>query len=408
MDAYFFVRFLRMMVKILLPIWFISWAVLIPVTTVNTSVPCKDNLDKLTYGNIGPNQQARYAAHLILAWFFTCESGSTFMTTHLLWIELTLGLVWIFYNIQNEMRHFIITRQQHLIEPNHAKSLQANTILITGVPVRYLNQRSLLKLFEDLPGGVKKIWINRNLKELPDLYDRRLAACKKLESAETALLRTAAKLRSKEQSKKGGKAAAEEEAKAKKNADPEAAPIDLETATSIVPRDQRPTHRLGFLPFTGKKVDTIEWAREEIKECNKLLEEARTVIRDEDVASGEQEDQVANQGRRSEESNKKSGFMISYKLSRCFYTCLGFKPIDVVKETTGALKNTTAAIKGEVTGRISGYGDSKYPPLNSAFVTFNKQIGAHLATQVLAHHEPYRMSACFRSSSAVTQSKPLE
>lgn len=59
------------------------------------------------------------------------------------------------------MRHFIITRQQHLIERKHSKSVQANTILVTGIPSRYLTQNALFKLFNCLPGGVKKIWINR-------------------------------------------------------------------------------------------------------------------------------------------------------------------------------------------------------------------------------------------------------
>lgn len=35
-------------------------------------------------------------------------------------------------------------------------------------------------------------------------------------------------------------------------------------------------------------------------------------------------------------------------------------------------------------------GKTKYPPLNSAFVTFNQQIAAHMGLQVLTHHEPYR------------------
>ncbi|KAF9448040.1 DUF221-domain-containing protein [Macrolepiota fuliginosa MF-IS2] len=360
MDAYFFVRFLRMMVKVFLPIWLISWAVLFPVTAVRTSSSAStDNLSKLTFGNVGDDDRKRYSAHLILAWF------STF---------------WIFYNIKNEMRHFITTRQQHLIEPNHAKSLQANTILITGIPERYLNQRSLHMLFEDLPGGVKKIWLNRNLKELPDIYDRRLEACNKLESAETTLLRTAAKLRLEEQKKKGDKVAADEDTDVKKDADPEAA--DIETATSIVPRDQRPTHRLGALPFTGKKVDTVEWAREEIKECNRLLEEGRETIEDEDEAFSEEQTQAADQTTGSDQSHKKS-----------------FKPTAVVKEATGALKHTTTMIKGKVTARISGHGDMKYPPFNSAFVTFHKQIGAHLAVQALAHHEPYRMTAKYNEVS---------
>ena len=59
------------------------------------------------------------------------------------------------------MSHFIVTRQQHLIERKHSKSVQANTILVTGVPNKYLTQNALFKLFNSLPGGVKKIWINR-------------------------------------------------------------------------------------------------------------------------------------------------------------------------------------------------------------------------------------------------------
>jgi len=59
------------------------------------------------------------------------------------------------------MRHFILQRQQYLISPAHAKSVQANTLLVTGIPAKYLNQEALLKLFRELPGGVKKIWINR-------------------------------------------------------------------------------------------------------------------------------------------------------------------------------------------------------------------------------------------------------
>jgi calcium permeable stress-gated cation channel len=38
MDAYVFLRFLRMMLKIFIPIWFVSWAVLFPTSAVNSSV----------------------------------------------------------------------------------------------------------------------------------------------------------------------------------------------------------------------------------------------------------------------------------------------------------------------------------------------------------------------------------
>lgn len=69
--------------------------------------------------------------------------------------------MWILYNLKLEMRHFVITRQQHLINSVHAKSVQANTLLIQGIPARYLNEEKLYNLFNELPGGVKKIWLNR-------------------------------------------------------------------------------------------------------------------------------------------------------------------------------------------------------------------------------------------------------
>jgi len=180
------------------------------------------------------------------------------------------------------MHHYVKARQEHLIEHDHAKSLQANTILVMGIPERYLSKSSLLKVFEELPGGVHKIWINRNLKELPDIYDRRLAACNKLESAETSLLRTAARLRLEAQKQQQKNVTELNSADPKKAADPEAVPLDL---VADVPRDQRPSHRLGLMPFTGQRVDTIEWAREEIKECNRLLDQAISSIEEEDIAS---------------------------------------------------------------------------------------------------------------------------
>ena len=74
LDAYFFVRFLRMMVKVLLPIWIISWIVLFPITAIKSKVSGKDSFDKLSFGNVANNLQPRYAAHLILVYIFTCKA----------------------------------------------------------------------------------------------------------------------------------------------------------------------------------------------------------------------------------------------------------------------------------------------------------------------------------------------
>jgi len=313
-DAYFFVRFLRVMIRIFVPIWIISWAVLLPVTAVNNSIPGNTGLSRYTMGNIAPENKARLAAFLILAWF------STF---------------WIFWNIKHEMSHFISVRQIHLIDPKHSRSAQANTILVSGIPSKYLSEKALSRLYSCLPGGVKKVWINRDLKEVPTIYERRLAATTQLEAAEKQLISTATKLRAKALAKQGEDATYPPE-----SADD--AERNLTLAERLVPRAKRPTHRLPLsfmpfaLPFVGQEVDTIDWCRSEIPATTDLLRHARRTITQEssavpDVAGGE------------DESGGKAG------------------------------------------------SDELYPPLNSAFITFNEQIAAHIAYGSLAHHAPYHM-----------------
>ncbi|KAL0570068.1 phosphate metabolism protein 7 [Marasmius crinis-equi] len=372
LDAYFFVRFLRMMVKVFFPIWVVTWAVLLPVTSVGSRVGSNDGLDLFVFGNVETDKRARYSAHIILVWL------STF---------------WLFYNIRNEMRHFVVTRQRHLIDPDHAKTVQANTVLITGIPLRYLTQVALTKTFGTLPGGVKKIWINRDLKELPEIYERRLKACNKLESAETKLLSTAAKLKLKEQKGKGK--------------DPEAAQHDV---VPEVTKEQRPTHKLGFLGLFGEKVDSIEWAREEIRVCTQLLEEGRSKIPDAIARGGEftfeddsdEEDQFGGQGgfigvagkvgHRAEQVGGKVGAVggkVGEKIIRrkTKKTRGDEEAHDDAHDDAHASEKPTTHKQETIAGE-----DEAYPPVNSAFITFRKQVSAHLAGQVLVHHEPYRMS----------------
>lgn len=73
-DPYVFVRFLLMMAKAFVPIWFISWLILFPVNSVNTGRLGKDGLDRYTFGNVGADQQSRLWTHLILDYIFICES----------------------------------------------------------------------------------------------------------------------------------------------------------------------------------------------------------------------------------------------------------------------------------------------------------------------------------------------
>lgn len=187
---------------------------------------------------------------------------------------------------------------------------------------------------------------------MPKVHERRLKACNKLESAETALLRKAVKLHNK-QAKVDEKVSEKKGTNATSMNDGRpltvASTIDTErqNTDSYVPKSKRPSHRLPpfslpfGLPFMGKKVDTIEWARSEIADTNASLEESRRLL-GEDIAHS-------------------SG---------------------VAPSETGS-PDTMKPLKGQQT----------YPPLNAAFILFNQQLAAHLAAQALAHHAPYRMTA---------------
>ena len=178
---------------------------------------------------------------------------------------------------------------------------------------------------------------------MPDVYQERLNACNKLESGETSLLKTAAKIQA-EKNKEAGKAAdVTPNVQSEESLNPER---NLTLADQLVPHDQRPTHRLplGFLPFglpfISKKVDTIDWAKEEIERTNTELTKMQKVLAKE-VAS-------------------------TTKSSRLFNMSLREMAQELDKQT--------------------------YPPLNSAFILFNNQMAAHMAALLLTHHEPYRMS----------------
>lgn len=144
---------------------------------------------------------------------------------------------------------------------------------------------------------------------------------------------------------------------------------DVEAAKSpdeaIVPKDQRPQHRLGWIPFVGEKVDTIEWARKEILACNELLDRGRSII---------------NQDQRAvKKGPKEEG---------------GEREHDKLENDRSAAAAPGEENQPKQDGHDKEDINSSYPPMNSAFITFNKQIAAHLALKSLTHHEPYRMSKC--------------
>lgn len=253
------------------------------------------------------------------------------------------------------------------------------------------------------------------MKDLPDLYNRRLKACNKLESAETSLIGTALKLHNaklKAEAKNGGvEMKGSDELQDREKA--------LSLAERLVPANERPSHRLpvGFIPFglplIGKKVDSIEWARKEIEETTIALEKGRTVLRQEEESS------TNIRGKVGGFAGLVTGLDVPIPLrGGLLHRRSDVEDLDLDNErarpstSTEQVRRRGAGGKvsvdsshvpeAEATGsgeadasniRLASQDDETYPPLNSAFVLFHQQIAAHMAAQSLTHHEPYRMAA---------------
>ena len=173
--------------------------------------------------------------------------------------------VYIIYIIRREWGLYVEKRQDFLSSRAWSTKAQARTVMLTGIPDDYCDIERLTSLTRHLPGGVRKVWLARDVKELADLYDRRQAATKKLESANISIIKLANKLVRK------GKVPPEGNEPAQNDKEK----LTAEVAARYVPVGKRPTHRLGKIPLIGQKVDTITWAEEEIGALNTQLEERR-------------------------------------------------------------------------------------------------------------------------------------
>ena len=193
LDAYFFLRYLRTMLVIFVPICFVVLPVLIPVnfvggkgqnigassnTTSSGNTTNVVGLDVLSWGNVRASETHRYIAHLIMG---------------------ILVIVWICGVFFFEMKVYIKVRQDYLTRAEHRLRASATTVLVNTIPQKWLSEEALRGLFDVFPGGVRNVWLNRDLSQLLDKVNRRDKVHKKLESAETDLIRQAKKAQLKKQ-----------------------------------------------------------------------------------------------------------------------------------------------------------------------------------------------------------------
>lgn len=190
--------------------------------------------------------------------------------------------------VARELIYFINLRQAYFLSPLYSARVSSRTVLFTSVPDELLSEAAIRHIYGD--DRVRHVWLVTNTAELDDLVEDRMDAAMKLEGAETQLIRAANKARL-DGIKKQAK---ENQAREKKglppmysgppdssapNGDPTLYDEEENTgddasgsvAAKWLDPKKRPTHR--SFPLFGKKLDTINWARDEIKELTPKIDE---------------------------------------------------------------------------------------------------------------------------------------
>ncbi|KAJ7079066.1 DUF221 family protein [Mycena belliarum] len=258
LDAYMVLRFLKMLILIFFVFTLSTFLVIVPIDSVGAQGTGKvDAIERLTWSNLGPKDEKRFAAHIIMVYFLT---------------------FFVLYMIRRELLHFLDMRHQFLISKSHSRLAQARTVLITSVPEELADEHSLRLFASFVPGGIDRVWIYRDTRNLNKLFDERQAICTKLEVAQAQVLKRAtAAWRVKE---------AAHRRMLKKKPDTERGNADLELPVApsqelldeLVPFKEKPRHRIGFLGWFGLKVETVPWCTREIAKLNVEIRDMREHI----------------------------------------------------------------------------------------------------------------------------------
>lgn len=278
LDGYLFLRHLKVAIITCIVGICITWPVLLPVNA--TGPGGQNQLNLLTIANATAASDAnsfyRYYAHVLCAYLFFGKRVEERLVIDI--TDRSPGFV--IHMIARESIYYINLRQAYLVSPLYAERVSSRTVLFTSTPEEYLDSGVIRRLFgEDI---VKHVWIPRNIDELKEAVEKRDKIAMKLEKAEITLIKKANEVRLKK-AKKDMKGQGEEMKALRRsesiqpgddhNSHDEG--VKEENWSNWVEQKDRPTHRLGNFGFIGigKKVDTIDWCRQELERAIPEVEE---------------------------------------------------------------------------------------------------------------------------------------
>jgi hypothetical protein len=220
LDAFLYIRFLKMIVIITFGGCCITWPVLFPVNA--TGGGGESGLDILSFSNVqdGP----RYYAQAIVAWVF---------------------FGWVMFVIGRETIYLAKVRTAYSLTTWNASRISQRTVLFTNVPQEHLSLESMHTLF---PRAAQISLVPDIDDDLVDNVEELEKTVPKLEATEVKWMQ---KVTKKQQKSKGDKDFSQD-------------------------KKLRPTHRLK--PLIGKKADSIDQYTHEIQELLPKIQAAQRSV----------------------------------------------------------------------------------------------------------------------------------
>ncbi|RFU76151.1 duf221 domain-containing protein [Trichoderma arundinaceum] len=359
LDAYFFLRYLKVLRNISIVGCCIVWPILFPIH--GTGGNDLQQLELLTIGNVVTGS-SRLWAHAIVAWLFF---GFTLFT------------------IVRECIYFVNLRQAYLSSPYYADRLSSKTMLLLCIPKPYRDEARLRKLYGD---SAKRIFIPRTSKDLANLVKEREQTAIRLEKAEITLIKKANAAR-KKYYRKNPQAAAMLNQTARQG-------TEVSSNNDVVTLDSGDTVQQSngpleiTLPEPQLEVDI------ENQEGTDNIEGGKTQVNHEEEEEIKAEDleYVHPYGLRPNLPDVRGSVAAQWipAEARPYHRPIGNfgRRVDTIKWTRNRLKELNIQIYK--LRRQIRRGDAD--PLPAAFIEFDTQEAAHAAQQVVVHHLPLQMA----------------
>ncbi|KAI5965613.1 SPO75 [Candida pseudojiufengensis] len=138
LDAYFFIRFISVLLLFFSFIGTLNMIILIPINFTGSDSSFEaSGLDKLSLSNIASSNVYRLNAHFVMG-------------------VITIGLFhWL---LIYEFQSFVTIKQSYVLSKSHKNSVLARTIMLFNVPPHIQDKDILYELLDIIPGGIRNIW----------------------------------------------------------------------------------------------------------------------------------------------------------------------------------------------------------------------------------------------------------